>query len=235
MNVMLLKKGWVAALLLMIMPFTTHAQDKVEASVGADLVSGYIWRGQDLGGVSLQPSFGISYKGFSIEAWGSVGVNSKDAKELDLTIGYEVGGFSICINDYWASGDIGYFHYKANNTSHVFEAQLGYDFGPVAINWNTIFAGADGVNKKGNRAYSSYFSVKAPFTLGSIDWEAEVGAVPWATDYYNDGTNGFAVCDVSLSASKEIKVTESFALPLFAKVTWNPCTDAAYFVVGLTF
>lgn len=43
------------------------AQNKVEASVGADLVSGYIWRGQDLGGVSIQPSLGISYKGFHSE------------------------------------------------------------------------------------------------------------------------------------------------------------------------
>ena len=50
------------------------AQDKVEASVGADLVSGYIWRGQDLGGASIQPAAGISYKGFSLSAWGSVGI-----------------------------------------------------------------------------------------------------------------------------------------------------------------
>ena len=37
----------------MAVPATSIAQDKVEASVGADLVSGYIWRGQDLGGVSI--------------------------------------------------------------------------------------------------------------------------------------------------------------------------------------
>ena len=39
------------ALLSMAMPFTAKAQDKVEASAGVDLVSGYVWRGQDLGGV----------------------------------------------------------------------------------------------------------------------------------------------------------------------------------------
>lgn len=44
-------------LLLAAFPFACFAQDKVEASVGADLVSGYVWRGQDLGGVSVQPSF----------------------------------------------------------------------------------------------------------------------------------------------------------------------------------
>ena len=32
------------------LPATSMAQDKVEATVGADLVSGYIWRGQDFGG-----------------------------------------------------------------------------------------------------------------------------------------------------------------------------------------
>ena len=50
------------ALLSMAMPFTAKAQDKVEASAGVDLVSGYVWRGQDLGGVSIQPSASIAYK-----------------------------------------------------------------------------------------------------------------------------------------------------------------------------
>ena len=40
------------ALLSATMPFTAKAQDKVEASVGADFVSNYIWRGTDCGGVS---------------------------------------------------------------------------------------------------------------------------------------------------------------------------------------
>lgn len=39
----------VVLLALASTPAISMAQDKVEASVGADLVSGYIWRGQDLG------------------------------------------------------------------------------------------------------------------------------------------------------------------------------------------
>lgn len=215
------------------MPFTAKAQDKVEASVGADLVSGYIWRGQDLGGVSLQPSASIAYKGFSLGAWGSVGLESTDTKEFDLTLGYSTGGFSVSVTDYWFNGGPGYFHYGAYNTSHVFEAQIGYDFGPLAVNWYTNFAGADGINKDGDRAYSSYISLAAPFKLGGLDWTAEIGATPWATDFY--GANGFAVCDISLGASKDIKITDSFSLPLFAKATWNPRSEGAYFVVGLSF
>ena len=64
-----------------------HAQDKVETTVAADIVNQYIWRGQDLGNVSLQPTLGVAYKGFSLSAWGSVGLtDAKDTKEFDLTL-----------------------------------------------------------------------------------------------------------------------------------------------------
>lgn len=223
-------------------PAMSVAQDEVEASVGADLVSGYIWRGQDLGGVSVQPSLSVAYKGFSLGAWGSVGIESKGTKEIDLIVGYSTGCFSISVTDYWFNGGPGYFHYGARNTTHTFEAQIGYDFGPLALNWYTNFAGTDGVNKDGDRAYSSYLSVTAPFKLAGLEWTAEIGATPWATDFYNvstdpacSGSSGFAVCDISLGASKEIKITDSFSVPAFAKVTMNPRTEGAYFVFGLNF
>lgn len=46
----------IALLLMTGIPVISMAQNKVEADIGADLVSGYIWRGQDLGNVSIQPS-----------------------------------------------------------------------------------------------------------------------------------------------------------------------------------
>ena len=54
------KTTFLSALAIAV-PAMGMAQDKVEASVGADLVSGYIWRGQDLGGVSIQPTLSVSY------------------------------------------------------------------------------------------------------------------------------------------------------------------------------
>ena len=38
---------------------TASAKDKIEATIGADLVSQYIWRGQNLGDFSLQPTLGV--------------------------------------------------------------------------------------------------------------------------------------------------------------------------------
>ena len=232
---------WVLSLVMAIaFPVASMAQDKVETSVGADIVSGYIWRGQNYGGASIQPSLSVAYKGLSLSAWGSVGIDGSDAKEIDLTLAYEIGNFSISLTDFWCmpSGEEGegvkYFNYGAHSTAHVFEAQVGYDFGIFALNWFTNIAGADGVNKDGERAYSSYVSLIAPFSLGGLEWEAEVGATPWATDYYAN-TNGFAVCDLSLGASKEIKITEEYSLPVFAKATFNPASDKAYLTFGISF
>ena len=225
-------------IVLMALMFATGmsatAQDEVETTVSADVVSTYVWRGMECGSAAIQPTLGIGYKGLSLSAWGSYGlVDTNDAKEFDLTLAYSTGGFNIGITDYWFNTpEERYFLYDANKTSHIFEANIGYDFGPAAIQWFTNFAGNDGYNKDGKRAYSSYVELSAPFKLASVDWSATVGAVPYATDFY--GVDGFAVTNVSLKATKDIKVTDSFSIPVFAQVAANPSTEKAYLVFGFT-
>ncbi len=211
----------------------------VGLSLSGDVVSSYIWRGQDLGDVSLQPTLGIGYKGLSLTAWGNVGLTDPtDTKEFDLTLSYTTGGLNIGITDYWLDAGLDpkarYFKYDAHGTNHVYEANIGYDFGVASIQWFTNFAGNDGINKDGKRAYSSYAEVVVPFNLSAIDWTATVGAVPFATSYYNDWTSGFAVTNVALKATKEIKITDSFSIPVFGQIAANPCTQKAYLVFGLT-
>ena len=225
-------------IVLMALMFATGmsatAQDEVETTVSADVVSTYVWRGMECGSAAIQPTLGIGYKGLSLSAWGSYGlVDTNDAKEFDLTLAYSTGGFNIGITDYWFNTpEERYFLYDANKTSHIFEANIGYDFGPAAIQWFTNFAGNDGYNKDGKRAYSSYVELSAPLKLASVDWSATVGAVPYATDFY--GVDGFAVTNVSLKATKDIKVTDSFSIPVFAQVAANPSTEKAYLVFGFT-
>ena len=225
-------------IVLMALMFATGmsatAQDEVETTVSADVVSTYVWRGMECGSAAIQPTLGIGYKGLTLSAWGSYGlVDTNEAKEFDLTLAYSTGGFNIGITDYWFNTpEERYFLYDANKTSHVFEANIGYNFGPAAIQWFTNFAGIDGYNKDGKRAYSSYVELSAPFKLASVDWSATVGAVPYATDFY--GVDGFAVTNVSLKATKDIKVTDSFSIPVFAQVAANPSTEKAYLVFGFT-
>lgn len=229
-----LKKLGLMALGTIAMATSATAQDKVETTIAADVVSQYIWRGQDLGSISLQPTLGLGYKGLSLSAWGNVGISEpSDNKEIDLTLSYATGGFNVGVTDYFSSNGAKYFSYASHKTAHVFEANVGYDFGPVALQWFTNFAGADGANKSGKRAYSSYVEASAPFKLGGCDWTASVGAVPYATDFYSTA-HGFAVTNVSVKATKDIKITDSFSVPVFASVAANPSTQKAYLVIGFT-
>ena len=217
--------------------FAAQAQDIVETTVAADFVSSYIWRGQDLGSAAVQPTLGVEYKGLSLTAWGSYGlVNTADTKEFDLTLAYTTGGFNIGVTDYWFSAGLDsdgrYFKYDAHGTNHIFEANIGYDFGPLSLQWFTNFAGNDGTNKDDKRAYSSYFEAVVLFSLAGIAWTATAAAVPWATTSY--GTTGFAVTNLSLKATKDIKVTDTFSIPVFGQIVGNPCSQKAYLVFGFT-
>lgn len=228
-------KKLMMTLCLTALVIGVKAQDKVEATVAADFVNQYIWRGQDLGDVSLQPTLGIAWKGLSLTAWGSVGLTDEDdTKEFDLTAAYTVGGFHIGVTDYWFnSPNDKYFAYAAHETSHVFEGNIGYDFGFMALNWYTNFAGNDGVTEDGDRAYSSYMEASVPFRFATCDWTATVGAVPYRTSFYSEA-NGFAVTNLTLKATKDIDITQRFTLPIFASVTANPSSQKAYFVFGFT-
>lgn len=212
-----------------------QAQDEVETTVSADVVSTYYWRGQDLGDISVQPTLGIGYKGLSLSAFGNIGLsNPSDTKEFDLTLSYTTGGFHVGVTDYWFnSPNERYFCYDSHKTSHVFEGNVGYDFGPVALDWWTNFAGNDGVNNSGDRAYSSYVQLSAPFKLGGCDWSATVGAVPYATSFYSEA-GGFAVTDINVKATKDIKVSDSWSIPVFGQIGCNPSNEKAYLVFGFT-
>lgn len=226
-------KVFVIVVILSAGIMNVRAQDKLEASLGADFVSAYLWRGVDLGHVSLQPELAVAWKGLSLSAWGSVGLsNHEDNREIDLTLSYETGGLSFGVIDYWSEGnDSRYFYYKTN-TGHSFEGFVSYDFGPVSASWQTFFAGNDYQEDNGKRAYSSYFELTAPFRLATFDWNAALGLVPWKSGTYD--VNHFGVTNLSLSATKAIKVTDSFSLPLFGQLVANPASQHFYFIFGFS-
>ena len=224
--------------MMMAATMTVGAQDNVEATVSADVVNQYIWRGTQCGEASIQPTLGVSYKGLSLTAWGSTEMAPKSGtpycSEFDLTLGYSVGGFNVGVTDYWFNTpNDRYFCYATHKTSHLFEANIGYDFGFLALNWYTNFAGNDTYDEKGNRDYSSYVEASVPFKFASCNWTATVGAVPYETTFYKDA-GGFAVTNVSLRADKEIKITDSFSVPVFAGISANPSTEKAYLLFGFT-
>ena len=212
---------------------TARAQKSaVEADLTADFVSSYVWRGMYLGTPSFQPELSVGWKGLSLSVWGSAGL-AQPRNEIDLTLSYTIGGLKLSIIDYWDdSGGTKYFMYRQKETGHSFEGAVQFDFGPVAVSWQTFFAGADFQEVGGRRAFSSYFEIAAPFHLIGIDWLGKAGFVPWASDYY--GTQRFTFQSVSLKATKAIPFSDRFSLPIYAELIATPASRKLYFVAGFT-
>jgi len=220
-----------ACSMLLASPEALFASEPLKADISADLVSSYIWRGQKLDGASIQPTLGLEWGGLSLSGWGSTGLTG-DYAELDFTLAYTVGGFTVGLTDYWcADSKTKYFDFTPE-TPHVAEINLGYDLGFLSVNWYTNVLGAVGCKADGAKAYASYVELAAPFSLGGLDWSAAVGASPWENDYY--GTSGFAVVNCSLTASKELEIGTA-KIPVAATLMANPSTEQMFFALALSF
>ena len=238
MNLKTMKTAWVLLLALFFsMPKQAirAEENDVEFEIGADVVSSFIWRGQDCGGSSIQPSATISWKGLSFEVWASAELfgkgNAANMQEFDLSLSYEIDNFSFALTDFtFCQGD--YFSNWTFNesSSHTLEATIGYNLDFLSLTWSTVIAGYDH-NTEGKRLYSSYVEIEAPFSLGGLECSAAVGACPWEDSFTTGGENSkFNVVNCSLTATKELK-----GFPVMGQIVYNPQSDATFFVVGVSF
>ena len=220
--------------LIMILAVSSVKAQKTDFSLGADVVSSYVWRGAYQTSAAVQPAMGMSVAGFSLSAWGSVPFKG-EAKEVDFTATYQIAGISLAITDYWWAGEdaFRYFSYAKGKTDHLFEGTVDYQLPiekfPLSLSVNTMFAGAD-YKPDGKRAYSTYISASYPFSVKKIiDLEASLGVTPSQGIYADE----FALVHIGLKASKEVKITEHFSLPIFSEVIANPKSQDIFFVFGV--
>lgn len=215
----------------LLFPMNANAQNEFTVNGKVDFVSDYVWRGAYQGsGVSVQPSLTLGYAGLTLNVWGNQSLENS-AKEFDINLGYSIHNFSITVSDYWWAGvNLPYGHYK---NQHFFEGTLAYSFGesfPLALSWSTMFAGAD-KNAEGDLQASTYITASYPISLpADITLTPAVGFTPWKGMYHDKA----AFTDISLKASKDIKVTENFAIPLFVQAIVAPVYDRTYLVAGFT-
>ena len=99
-----------------------------------------------------------------------------------------------------------------------------------------MFAGQD-KDENGNQNYSSYVELNFPFTVKGVDLNATCGVLPYdagITTYGGDVNSGFAVTNVALKATKDIKITDSFLITYFTQAIWNPRMEDAHLVLGIS-
>jgi len=213
-------KKWLFLLLFFKVGFSSLAYSQESSgnfSVSADLVSGYVWRGTKIGsGPAIQPGVEFTAGGFTLGAWGSYCISDAEALETDLYTSFTVGKFTVGLTDYYFPGAAWF-----DAAHHAFEINGGFSPGPFTLSANYILN--DGAGAKGGDLY-----FEAGVTTGVLTLFAGGGS-GWHTP---DG--GFKICNLGLSTTREIRISDHFSLPLTGSVILNPATEQFFVVAGIT-
>jgi uncharacterized protein (TIGR02001 family) len=195
-------------------------ENKTSFSAGADFYSNYIWRGSKFGtGPAFQPSVSFTKGGLTLGVWGSF--DALGYSEADPYISYSFPfGLTLGVTDYYYPGLEGSFF---SDTSHAFEINLGYEFKGLSLGANYIINEAPVPASSGADLY-----FQAGYDFGKFDVSVGAGN-GWHT---SDGE--FNVCHIAIGTGKEIKITESFSLPVSGSVILNPDKKQFFVVVGFS-
>jgi hypothetical protein len=225
--------------LFLILSGSIYAQ---EFSVGTDVVSRYIWRGTDFGdSPSLQPTVEFGAGGFAIGFWGAYPTNSgTGAEEVDLYAGYSFdinssGSIYLGFTDYMfpTSGfeitNFNNYDDEEGAGSHYIEINAGYsgpESFPISLSFN-IFVH----NVMDNPLY---FELGYSTAVNDVGIDLFLGGSVGDGAAYYGSTETFDIVNTGITASKEIKFSDDFSLPVFGSIIVNPATEHLFFVVGFS-
>jgi hypothetical protein len=219
-------------------------------SVNADIVSRYIWRGLNVNDQpNIQPSITFNYSHFQAGFWGSYGLTHQNmsdesyrsSQEIDTWIGYTVYlhdeiKFGLGLTDYYyPNGGIKIGNFNNYNNSnetgaHTVEAGLnitGPDYFPLTLSGY--------LNIYNDKGHNIYFQSDYSIDVQGIGLGFFAGAATGSIDnpaYY--GTDKFNVINAGIKASKQIRITENFSLPVFCSYILNPQAEISYLVFGIS-
>ncbi|MDH6252015.1 hypothetical protein M2347_001742 [Chryseobacterium sp. H1D6B] len=230
----------------------------------ANIQSNHLWRGliiTDKPVVMGNISYALdAEKKWKVGIWGASSLtDDKDGthyKEINYYVQYSDGRLYIGLWDLFnarnintavASDDI--FNYSNRRTAHIIDLRTNYTFGPsFPINIETdimLYGGAnagevvlepDGSYKKNK--FSTYVQVSYPvISCKKVNLDTFVGAGFALNDrnfLYGSGKNSFDIVNVGLKASKTIKFSEYYSLPVFMGAMWNPANKYARIQLGAT-
>jgi hypothetical protein len=213
----------------LIISTTIFSQEEKSSpfTASADIFSSYVWRGTRYGrGPAIQPKLELNAGPFTAGAWGSFDFSGYE--ETDLYISFSLpAGFSLGMTDYYYP-ELDYFDYSDSTGSHAFEINLGFKKGGLALSANYILNEAGNAGSKGG---DKYFEVKYSFDSFNLFVGAGDG---WHTSDSFDGKDRFTICNIGLGASRSIKITDNFSIPVTGQLIFNPDLGRIHIVVGFT-
>jgi hypothetical protein len=200
----------------LLSPNISYSQD-----FGADLVSSYVWRGTQFGsGAHIQPYMDLGSGNLTGGVWGSFPTSAKGGgNELDLWVSYDFGLLALTVTNYTFPNEGGVY---ADG-----EGLFNGDYTELAA--STSIMGVD--------LSAGYFTeVEALY----VELGFSTGAVDIALGYGDDQADGFyagggsGLVNMSFSGSKDIQISDNYALPVFGSFILNPEAETAFLVFGIS-
>lgn len=199
-----------------------YEESKSKFSIGTDVYTNYIWRGTKFGkGPSVQPSVKFATGGLTLGVQGSF--DASGYAETDPYVSYAFPfGLSLGLTDYYYPG-LEIFDLSKATGSQALEINSGFTKGRLTLNTNYIINEAGGAASAGG---DTYFQAGYAFQYFNLFAGAGSG---WHT---SDGK--FDLCNLGIGTTKEIKITDSFSIPVSGQVILNPDKEQFYIVVGFS-
>lgn len=217
-------------------------------NAGVDVVSRYIWRGVEFGvdqnGNStphLQPTAGLTYtftnnSSLSFGIWGSYGFSGNYSESdlyLNVFVPTEHIDFSLTFNDYY------YPYLKIPFTNfenygagaNTIDAQLLLSlksYLPVS------FLISSNIYNDFPDNNSLYLECQYSFDLSNINFELFAGAAKGYSVWHSVSTDKFEFVNVGFKASRSIKVSDEFSIPVETQWIYNHHLKQNYVVFKVT-
>ena len=201
----------------LLSPNISYSQD-----FGADLVSSYVWRGTQFGsGAHIQPYMDLGSGNLTGGVWGSFPTSAKGGgNELDLWVSYDFGPLALTVTNYTFPSEGGVY---ADG-----EGLFNGDYTELAA--STSIMGVDLSAGYFTEAEALY--VELGFSTGAVDIALGYGD-DQADGFYAGGGSGLV--NMSFSGSKDIQISDNYALPVFGSFILNPEAETAFLVFGISF
>lgn len=238
----------LSIILLMFISFNLKAQqdteintigcNKFNANAGADIVSQYIWRGLELNDVpAIQPFMSIGYKAFELGFWGSISLapSVNAFNENDIYLRYHTeqsfGSINLTLTDYfYPYTGLKYFNFKNKNEgAHTVDVNLAYvgpEIFPLSLQASS--------NIFNDTSYSFYVELGYNFSMENTDLAIVIGGTKGESLWYSISSTNFQIIYFSISASKEIKISPEYSLPINVGFIINPYLEKTYLVLKVS-
>ena len=187
-------------------------------NAGLDIYSSYVWRGTKFGsGPAFQPLIEFSAGQLTVGAWGSYSASTDEAAEADLYLNYELGlgsqgSIAFTFTDYYFPGSS-----WTEMDSHFLEPMVTLNTGGLSLSGAYMMNNSEG-----------YLYVEAGFTAGPATFLVGAGDGIYTAD------GKFNICNIGISSSKELKLSDTFSIPVTGAAIYNPSSRQFHVVAGIS-